>query len=840
MPRLPHIDQISFWLGFVAATLFWWVLGRLRPMLPVLREWFKRLIRTLRERNLQGANDYLRKDTIRRAQRWHLAAGLFPLDKILVPPQLLSPPSAVEPDTTPQPEPLVLRVVPYLPDWPEIPSSFAYPRLSLAKALSGGSPIAVIGQPGSGKTVALAHLACQIARRETVIGPLMDYAPLLLHILDLDMETAESKDSIQQIIDLISKPAPVLLQPQLRRLLTERFREGRALLLVDGLDELHLEQFPPVLTFLKSILERFPETRMIMSAAPDQMNGLIEIGVTPIAIATWGKSERERFLLRWSNAWGEDIAPQIARHNSPAIIDPILINNWLIGGASFTSPLEWTLKVWGAYSGDLRGPTSLGAIETHISRFVSGLITRPILEKLAYQFIKHNRPAVRYGDLDRMLTEQTGPRQPTVLSQTDDQPVTETLARKRGGRRDMILSAGEQILEELVQGGLLVEHSGEMISFCSPIFCGVLAAFQVTLDDLARATANPQWPLHSQALHYLASRSDQADWIEDFIYSDSTPFLTNLFIACRWLKDSPPTSAWKPQLFRSMANLLQDETLSEGLRARAIASFSCSNDPTLPRLFRQLFASSSPTVKRLAVTGAGAWGDPMLVADITGLMADENDLVRLAACMALVSIGAEASMNAVAEILMNADETLRQAAAEAISSIPTVGSESIREAAGVEDILTRRAAVFGLLQIGDHWATQMLEKIAVEDSQWVVRNAAAQALEVLQKPDPHIPKPLQKPWNCPWLIAFASKRGQGVLPNQPANGILHLALTTGTFEEQLAALDYARTITDDRIVVDVYNLLYSGHGPISEAAFQTIWYWTIGGVKLPPPHKVMR
>jgi hypothetical protein len=221
------------------------------------------------------------------------------------------------------------------------------------------------------------------------------------------------------------------------------------------------------------------------------------------------------------------------------------------------------------------------------------------------------------------------------------------------------------------------------------------------------------------------------------------------------------------------------------------------------------------------------------------MMADEQETVRLAACMALVSIGSEASLNAVAETLMNADETLRQAAAEALAGIPIIGPESIREASTVEDILTRRAAVFGLLQIGDHWATQMLEKIAVEDSQWVVRNAAAQALEVLQKPDPHIPKPLQKPWNCSWLVAFAGKRGQGVLPDQPANGLIHLALTTGTFDEQLAALDYARVIQDDRIVVDVYNLLYSGHGPISEAALQTIWYWSIGGVKLPQAHKVM-
>ncbi len=419
------------------------------------------------------------------------------------------------------------------------------------------------------------------------------------------------------------------------------------------------------------------------------------------------------------------------------------------------------------------------------------------------------------------------------------QPVTEALTRKQTGRRDIILSPGEQILEALVNSGLLIEHSNEMIGFSSPVFCGVLSAFQISLDDLARATAAPQWPIFEQALHYLSSRSDDAGWIDDFIYSDKSPFITNLLIASRWLKDAPPSSTWKPQMFRSMANLLQDETLPEGLRARAIIGFTCSNDTTLPRVYRQLFASSSNIVKKLAILGAGSWGDPLLVTDLTAMLADSDEPIRLAACMALAAIGTDNALNTVAEILMNADESLRQAAAEALSMMPIVGPESIREASTVDDILTRRAAVFGLLQIGDHWALQMLEKIAVEDSQWVVRNAAAQAMEVLQSPDSHIPKPLPKPWDSPWLIAFASKRGQGVLPNQPANAIIHLALTTGTFEEQLAALEYARMIQDDRIIIDVYALLYSGHGPISEAALQTIWYWTIGGVKLPAPHKVL-
>ena len=37
MLRLPniHVDRVSFWLGFLAASLFWWAFSHLRPLLPV-------------------------------------------------------------------------------------------------------------------------------------------------------------------------------------------------------------------------------------------------------------------------------------------------------------------------------------------------------------------------------------------------------------------------------------------------------------------------------------------------------------------------------------------------------------------------------------------------------------------------------------------------------------------------------------------------------------------------------------------------------------------------------------------------------------------------------------
>ena len=385
---------------------------------------------------------------------------------------------------------------------------------------------------------------------------------------------------------------------------------------------------------------------------------------------------------------------------------------------------------------------------------------------------------------------------------------------------------------------MLAEHSNELIRITSPVFAGVLAAFQVSTEDLVKAVAEPYWPLYNQSIHYLAARSNEADWIDEFIYVESSILARNLQIASRWLLDAPPSASWRPHLFRALAGLIQDESLPLGLRARAAAGFVVSNDPSLPRLFRQLFSSPSEAVRQVSLLGAGAWGDPALVPEIGNLLVDPSEPVRISACMALTAIRTENSINMAAEALMNGDEGLRQAVAEAIALLPDIGPDIIKEASAIDDILTRRAAVFGLAQLRDPWARQLLEKITIEDSQWVVRNVAAQALEDLDKPDHHIPRPMVKPWDCAWLIAFASKRGLGVGPNQPANDLLHMALTTGTLDEQLGALEYARFIHDEKILVDVYGLFYSGVSEISDAALNTISYWSMSGIKLPAPQQI--
>ena len=142
------IDPLSFGIGFVAASLFWLLVSRMRPALKEWREGRVSRRETAQAKRASGVEENHRRITLRRAQGMHLAAPLFALDEILIPPLLMSPPPRVEPNGQIAAEEIVSQTVPYLPAWPEVGTAYHAPTMTLERALSGGSHLVIIGQHG--------------------------------------------------------------------------------------------------------------------------------------------------------------------------------------------------------------------------------------------------------------------------------------------------------------------------------------------------------------------------------------------------------------------------------------------------------------------------------------------------------------------------------------------------------------------------------------------------------------------------------------------------------------------------------------------------------------------
>ena len=342
-----------------------------------------------------------------------------------------------------------------------------------------------------------------------------------------------------------------------------------------------------------------------------------------------------------------------------------------------------------------------------------------------------------------------------------------------------------------------------------------------------------RWMAAQLALHFAASRSETLDWVHALITAAESPLYQNLLTAARWLRDAPANAEWRFSLMRLLATHIQNEQIPFSIRVKMIAAFYLSRDPSAVKLFKQLLTSKSPLVRRMALLGCGAAGSPQCIDSILGLLADPCQEVRFTACMALAAIPEESALNAVIDILHSGDEEIRRAAAEALALHEAKGHQVLKDAAQDSDLLTRRASVYGLQRVAAGWAKKVLEQLAIEDGQWIVRNAAAQALDTLQSSTAALPAPLPTPSETPWLIAFASKLGMGVLPGHPATDVLINALKSGTTGEQEAALLHLQEQADETIITEMYQMLKNGPETMQEPVLNALWWIWISGKELP-------
>ena len=155
----------------------------------------------------------------------------------------------------------------------------------------------------------------------------------------------------------------------------------------------------------------------------------------------------------------------------------------------------------------------------------------------------------------------------------------------------------------------------------------------------------------------------------------------------------------------------------------------------------------------------------------------------------------------------------------------------------MDDLLIRRVSVYGLRQVNESWALNILEKMQIEDGQWVVRNAAAQVVEEFNQLDPYIPQPLEPIENIPWLIDFASERGMGISAGTPAIEMLVRVLKEGSRDQIYAALDLLWRLGEDEIFPEIYHLLFGEDQEVAEKSYNTLWHLAVTGVEIPPPIK---
>ncbi len=825
---------IGYVLGIFSVFLFW----RARPLFDQIRENAKTKKEEAQVRRTSGLEDNHRRLTLRHAQGMHLAAPLFALDEVLQEPLLIAPPIQIEPGVTGIQEDIISQTLPYMPEWPELAAIYRAPTLGMVEAVTGGGNVVIVGAAGTGKTVALAHLASQAANLKVQLEAGRDAVPFHYHIADLQLPFDSSKDPLTVLINAASERAPVFDLRKMPEFIRQSSGNGTALLLIDGFDEVDPQTQGDVTDWFRALQEAHPRIRIVTTGTANQLNGLISLGFHPLALMGWGERRISGFIQKWGDAWTQTfLETKVA---PPDMIDPVILNQWLGMDNSNLTPFELTLKVWGAYAGDGLGSHVMDFIATHLRRIAPSGTPVAALELLAMQVVLTSQPIFDPRKARSWVKQYEVVEDDKIGTGELSDPVDVTDSQKIRIRKSQAGTAKTSygLLSKMVESGLLTSHPNEKMRFVHSVFNGYLAGQAVGDNDSdTTLLAQPEWDGKTLALRFLAARSDASAVADILLKESDLPLHTPTFIVARWLRDAPKDAKWRAKVFASLLNILQAEGQPLTLRAQAMAAFIASGDPGVATLFRQLLSSRSFEVIPLAALGSGAMHDRKAVPLLEEVLQAPMGAVRRAACLALVAIGMDKSFEAVARALLQGDDELRRAAAQALANDQKEGHPVLREGATLADIMVRRAVVHGLARVEEPWAMELLQTMEIEDDQWAVRNLANQYVEEINNRDPRVPKELSEPSETPWLIEFAGKQGTGIPRGGSATEIIITAFKYGETDERLAAIPYLKKNANDGVVGTLYNGMYGEDPEVREASFLALQEIAANGMALPHPNQ---
>ncbi len=728
-----QLEKISFFLGFLSATILWIVVSKFKIWIPDIKQYFQKVVKILKAQHTSGIQNAIKNEAYLRAQSNHLAKSLFFLDEIIIEPMLLAQPRTNQEDENVIFESEIASTVPFTPDFPLLSRNFNVPRISITDAGQKNADLVICGMPGSGKTVTLAYLVSCLTRNDPKCGLLSSKIPLYINVHDTDVLLQPQQSIFDMLYKALSPKLPTTVLPRLVKFFQEYVEENKAILIIDALDELPTTDFDKFVEFLRKIKLIFPDLQMIISSS-FYLGELLSLNFSPLFLSSWSNQQIINFYSNWNQLWKQEISKNNPSDDITAS-NPLILN-WASANLKPLTPLEYTLHIWGALSGDLSGPSIQDKFQTYSKRILPN--------KEAYDF---------------------------AISLASD------LIKNKSCYINSIDSKGDS-LNKVIQSELIQPTSTGKFIFTHSELIGYFASLSQNKDPISVLNQiDLQWPANFAYLGFCAAQDSNSEWLTTYITKETSKFPINFLSLSPWLKITNKNLSWRVNYIKQIVKIIQDNNANFATRIRAIAGLVHSNDNSLPVLFRQLLSHSDNSLKELAFYAISCSSrDNSFITDLISLSQKIPAKLQKIICLALSTFEEENAVHELARILLNGDEKVRQLVAECLAFNPSKGTEIIQEAVTMDDIVVRRSAINGLVKINNLWAIQTLKNIMIQDSQWVVRNAATQALEYLESENPCIPDRKLPLSETPWLIEFAGNQNLGVSIDQSVAPILLLAL----------------------------------------------------------------
>lgn len=763
----------------------------------------RRFIASTRERLSRTVDTRYREAVIQQANSWHVAGHLVPLEQVAVLPRFYTLPQPYNPlEEEPEGYNGPLNLLPITPDWPQAIAPYQLPGIPLNSVLRGPDNLALLGLPGSGRSVALALMAILAARQkeDNQPGGLLGVArmPILLHLADVDLSPETWGADVDPLDPMLAAAEMRLrgLATSYLKAIQKQFASGYGLILADGWDELPPIEQRRMAEWLRVLMITFPENKVVVTGPVQGYKPLQDIGLAPTFINPWSQAEFSELGRLWAAAW----PTMAATAKEPAPEPDAEVVRRAVRANRARTPLDATLKIWAAFAEDDPGQGHRGWYSAYINRVLPAPELHSALERIGEKVI--TTPDETGASIDEVTRFIDGVRSSTSLRTPISTP-------------DFLYAICNQTL-------LLTERINLRLTFNQPAIAAYLAAENVR-DMPLREPLLEGGPLRDLALAFLAQMQDITPYVEKRLAEPGTIRHDGLLSLALWAADADPRAPWRAQVFKRLAQLMLSPAEFPLVRERVMAALVASRDQNVLHIFRQGLNNQDARIRMLSAIGMGAVGDPEGVTALGEALGDNDATVAVVTALALGAVATKPALDYLIQALLTGIEMARRAAGEMLATdIIGEGHNLLRDAIKDQDPMTRRAAVFGLERVGAEWVIPLLDDAERHDDQWLVRAAATAALENLRQLPDISPRRRPRPEELPWLEQWLSARNQEVLPGTGGISQIVRTLQEGDDKTRMAAAEALGAIAASEGVTPLYASLRDPHAEIRDAAYRAL------------------
>ncbi len=797
-----RFDLWSFLLGLVVALVL--VVWAYRYRERFVGQWsaFKENVDQLRQRLTANMATRYDRSVSETTETMHLFGGLAPFERIHVE-------ALVQPFLTTATDDLASR------------------PFALRRAVQSNTRLLIVGPAGSGRTMQLCHLLREESERvqkrdKDARVPILVYLPLLAAELRDEGAGSSKNDAAQCLVNTALASMSRVTATGVARWLLSQVQAGQALLLLDGWDEVTTAERPALTAWLQEVIGTFPNNHIVVSAGERGYAPLLEMGFVALQPAPWTHRQLLHLAQRWAAALGTQ---------------PLTEKNALVHLTPPT-PLEATIEL----VTQLRGQTSFTPARK-LAQVIDLLLPGPpvdaqgqpawpletghrALERLALTALEQGRVVLTRDEIQTTVTQAMPP--PRYAAETlQDKSLSkeeQKAAREEQDRR--VLQIVDCCRALTATGGPVQTWDNRRYRFTHPVVTAFLAArcLAEANDGKEAMTAHAADPAWRDVLRFYGGLAESGPPAQHLLGAPDDLFMNRLWTASALLAAAPPgRAAGRDGLIKRLAQLFMTAQVPLLLRDRALIALIHSGEPGIGSLFKQTAQHPDPFTRAGAVLGLGALGREQDLALVEAALRDSHPDVQRAAVAALSLLarqGHAAALELLVAAMIETEGATQQMAAEALAELEPDGHTVLRDAAHDKDLLVRRGAVYGLAAVGQPWATALLKQMGQQDDQWLVRNAATEALGLEEEHTLELKLPQAE--TEAWLIEWAAGRGEGTGVGDAAFNTLTRALHQGEAQVRLQAALTLERLADPRAIGDLRQRLRDPEPAVRDAALAAL------------------